>query len=163
MTTLNWSSLRMFRWLVSLRSAFVWLVLTVLLAGAASYYHGSRYPIVEHRPAQSVAGLSAVPERVEAVAPRATASGPGEAGAPASLMLRAVHQADQDASPGSMEPDCCQRRPAPRSEPAQLRTGAVEPPLLLQWQPGDGVRTGMVPAEPKLPALTALQLCISRT
>ena len=164
MTARNWSSLKVFRCLVSLRSAFVWLVLILLLAGAASYNHGSRYALVGHRPIQSVASQSVVPGRVEAaVAPREAASAQGDAATSASRMVRAVHQVSRYVYPESMAPGCCERRPAPRSEPAQLGMAAVEPPVVLQWQPGDGVCTGIVPAEPKLPALTALQLSISRT
>src|SRR5690349_9354194 len=152
MTARHWSSLKVFRCLVSLRSAFVWLVLILLLAGAASYNHGSRYALVGHSPVQSVASQSVVPDRVEAVAPREAAFAQGDAAPSASRVVRAVPQVSRYVDPESMARGCCERRPAPRSEPAQLGMVAVEPPVVLQWQPGDGVRTGIVRAEPKLPA-----------
>jgi hypothetical protein len=54
MAALSWSSLGMLRCPVPLRSLFVWLVLVLLLTGAASYTHGSRYAIVpDHGSVQS--------------------------------------------------------------------------------------------------------------
>ncbi|KQR64124.1 hypothetical protein ASF98_11485 [Arthrobacter sp. Leaf337] len=57
----------------------------------------------------------------------------------------------------------CERRQAPRSEPAPIRTGAVDPPSVTSQQHGDRVISGAVPPEPDLPALTVIRLSISRT
>ena len=46
MAALKWSSPGVLRSPVWLRSLFVWLLLTLLLTGAASYTSGSRYAIV---------------------------------------------------------------------------------------------------------------------
>ena len=160
----SWSALGLLRCLVSLRSAFVWILLTLLLAGASSYTHGSRYALVGHGPLQAVGAPSADPEGVEAVAPpTANSLSPGGTPESASQAVRAVHQAGPFVDPESMERDCCERRHAPRGEPAPLRTGAADPHSLLQWQPDDAVLSSIVPPEPDLPALTVVQLSISRT
>ena len=164
MAALRWSAVGLLRCLGSLRSAFVWILLTLLLVGAASYTHGSRYALVGHSPFQAVGAPSAGPEGVEAVAaPAVISPGPGGTQASASQAVRAVHQAGPFVDPESMERECCERRPAPRGEPAPLRTGAVDPPALLQWRPGESVLSSMVPPQPNLPALTVVQLSISRT
>lgn len=163
MAALSGSSPGTFRCLVALRSAFVCLLAVLLLAGAASYTYGSRYDIVGHSPFQSVGPESPGPEGVEAeVPPAASTPGPGHR-ASASQAVRAVHQAGPFVDSESMERECCERRQAPRGEPAPLRTGPVDPPALLQWQLGDGVLSSIVPPEPDLPALTVVQLSISRT
>ena len=163
MAALNGSSLGTFRCLVSHRIAFVWILVALLLTGAASYTHGSRYAIVGHGPFQSVGAQSAGPEGDAVVPPAATAHIPSDSPASASEAVRAVHQAGVFIDPESMERDCCERRYAPRSEPAPLRTAAVDPPSLLQWQPGDAVLSSTIPPEPDLPALTVVQLSVSRT
>lgn len=164
MAALSGSSLETFRCLVSHRNAFVWILVALLLTGAASYTHGSRYAIVGHGPFQSVGAQSAGPEGLEAVAPpAATSPSPSDSPASASEAVRAVHQAGVFVDPESMERDCCERRYAPRSEPAPLRTAAVDPPSLLQWQPGGAVLSSTIPPEPDLPALTVVQLSVSRT
>ena len=61
-----------------------------------------------------------------------------------------------------MERDCCERRQAPRGEPAPLRTGAVDAPSLLLREDGGEVLSP-APSEPDLPALTVIQLSVSRT
>ena len=64
MLALSWSPPGMLRCPVSLRGFFVWLLLALLLAGAASYTHGSRYALIPgHSPFQSagVQALDAVP------------------------------------------------------------------------------------------------------
>jgi len=163
MTALRWSSLGTFRCLVSLRNAFVWILVALLLTGAASYTHGSRYAIVGHGPFQSVGAQSAGPEGEAVAPPAATSPSQSDTPASASQAVRAVHQAGVFVDPESMERDCCERRQAPRSEPAPLRTAAVDPPSLLRWQPGDAVLSCTIPPEPDLPALTVVQLSISRT
>ncbi|MFF1255022.1 hypothetical protein ACFVYC_21345 [Pseudarthrobacter sp. NPDC058329] len=81
----------------------------------------------------------------------------------ASQAVHAVHQANPVVDPESMERDCCERRHAPRGEPAPLRTGAIDPPSLLQQQPVDTELSSAIPLESGLRALTVLQLSISRT
>lgn len=159
MAALSWSPLGVLRRPVSLRSVFVWLLLALLLAGAASYTHGSRYAIVpNHGPAQSTGGQAA-----EKVPPHAgTAASPAETSASA-LLTGVVHQAGPTAGTEEVEKDCCERRQAPRSEPAPLRTGAVDPPSLTGQRSGDGMLSAPVPPDPDLPGLTVIRLSISRT
>jgi hypothetical protein len=163
MAALNSSAFGLLRCLVSLRSAFMWILLALLLTGAASYTHGSRYAIVGHAPFQSVVVQPAAPER-EAVAPPAvTSPSPGDTLASASQAVRAVHQAGVFVDPESMERDCCERRHAPRGEPAPLKAGLVGPPSVLSGQPAEAGLSSALPPEPDLPALTVVQLSISRT
>lgn len=68
-----------------------------------------------------------------------------------------------EAEPETMTDDCREPRHAPRGEPAPLRTGAVDPPPLVQWQPGGAVPSTGPPAEPEVHALTLTELSISRT
>jgi hypothetical protein len=156
MAALSWSSLGMLRCPVSVRSVFVWLLLALLFAGAASYTQGSRYAIVPgHGPVQS-RGVEEVPP--QAVTPAST---PGTA-ASASQAISVV-EAVPSMEPEALAKDCCQRRQAPRSEPAPLKTSAVDPPVLTHRQPGDGILSSVVPPEPDLSALTVVRLSISRT
>lgn len=164
MTAPSCSADRLLRCIFSLRSAFVWPLVALLLVGAASYTHGSRYALVGHNTFQTVGAASAGPDGVEAVVrPAATPPGPGDTRDSASQAVRAVHQANPFVEPESMERDCCERRHAPRGEPAPLRTGAVDPPVMLLWQQGDAVLSSVVPPEPDVPALTVVELSVSRT
>lgn len=164
MAALSWIPLGKLRCPVSLRSVFVWLLVAVLVAGAASYTHGSRYAIVGHGPFQSAASQSAGPAAVETESPPAeVAVSAGETPLPVSDAVRAVHQAVPFVEPEELERDCCERRQAPRSAPAPLRTGAVDPPSLLYRHPGDAVLFGAVPPAPDLPSLSVVHLSISRT
>ena len=158
MAALSWSPPGVLRCPVSLRSVFVWVLLALLLAGAASYTYGSRYAIVpSHGPVQSMGG-----QAFEKMPPQAeTAASPGEKSALQTTGV--VHQAGPAAGTEDVEKDCCERRQAPRSEPAPIRTGAVDPPSVTSQQHGDGVISGAVPPEPDLPALTVIRLSISRT
>ena len=159
MAALSWSPLGMLRCPVSLRSVFVWLLLALLLAGAASYTHGSRYAIVpEHGPVQTTEEWAAaeVPLHAEMAASAAETSAPA-------LQTRGVVQVGPAAGTEEVEKDCCERRHAPRGEPAPVRTGAVDPPSFIGQQPGDRMTSGAVPQEPGLPALTVIKLSISRT
>lgn len=159
MAALSWSPLGVLRCPVSLRSVFVWLLLVLLLAGAASYTHGSRYAIVPgHGPVQTTEESAAaeVPLHAE------TAASDVETSASA-LQTRGVVQIGPAAGTEEVEKDCCERRHAPRSEPAPVRTGAVDPPSLTSQQPGDRMTSGAVPPMPDLPALTVIKLSISRT
>ena len=67
---LNWSSLGMLRCPVSLRGVFVWLLLALLLTGAASYTHGSRYALVPGHGSLQSAGESGVDAAPPQVHPR---------------------------------------------------------------------------------------------
>ncbi len=127
MTTLGSPARVMLRGFVSLRGAFVWLLLALLIAGAASYTSGSRYALV-----------------------------PGDSQA-------VVHEAVPSAEPDELEQDCCERNKAPRGEPAPVRTGAVDPPVLVHRHLGDGTGARALPPEPELPSLTVVDLSISRT
>ena len=136
----------MLRRVVVLRGHLVWILAVLLLVGAASYSHGSRYAIVGHGYSQSAAA--------ESVAAEATGQAVGQTAGPS---------AGPSSDPEYMEDNCCERRQAPRSEPAPLRTGAVDPPSLLHRQPGPAVLSGNLPPVPDLPVLTVVQLSISRT
>lgn len=154
MATLSWSSARILRCPLSLRSIFLWLLLALLLTGAASYTNGSRYAIVPaHSPVQSVGvqGTGAVPLQAE------SAAIPAGNSAWEQRAVRAVHHAGPCADPEALE------RQAPRSEPSPLRTGAVDPPTLTYRQTGGGMFFSDIPPEPDLPALTVIELSISRT
>ena len=159
MAALSWSSLGILRCPVSLRSVFVWLLLALLLTGAASYTHGSRYAIVPgHGPVHSAGeqGVQGVPPQAE------NATSPAFTSASASQAIRVV-EAGLFVEPEELEKDCCERRQAPRSEPAPVRTGAVDPPFLTHRQSGEGILSSVVPPAPDLPALTVVKLSISRT
>ena len=136
-----------------LRSHLVWILAVLLLAGAASYSQGSRYAIVGHGYSQSAGAGQGAQAAAQAVG-QATAQAVGQAAGPS---------ANQSSDRESVEDGCCERRQAPRSEPVPLRTGAVEPPSLLPSHPGPAVLSGILPPEPDLPALTVVQLSISRT
>ena len=143
-----------------LRSHLVWILAVLLLAGAASYSQGSRYAIVGHGYSQSAGAEQGAQAAAQAVAQAAETVGQavgqatGQAAGPS---------ANQSSDRESVEDGCCERRQAPRSEPVPLRTGAVEPPSLLHSHPGPAVLSGILPPEPDLPALTVVQLSISRT
>ncbi|MDP9989011.1 hypothetical protein QMY03_09300 [Arthrobacter sp. KFRI-F3372] len=159
MAALSWSSPKVLRRPVPLRSVFVWLLLALLLAGAASYTKGSRYALVPaHGPVQ--------PEGEQAVEtkPRAeiTAS-PPDTPPPALQAIRVVHEVGEFVEPKELEKDGSERRRAPRGEPVPVRTGVVDPPSLTQHQPGNGILSSIDPLEPELPALTVVDLSISRT
>lgn len=165
---------------MSLRSAFAWILVALLVTAAASYAHGSRYALVGHGPFQT-AGAQAGPlasgaqpdsrsvsqeagqQPVEAGPAQATPAGPADHTEPGFNPVHVVHHAGPCVDPDALERDCCERRQAPRSQPALLRTGAVEPPAELQRQPGDDVLSTIFPPEPELPALTVVQLSVSRT
>ena len=159
MAALNWSSQRMLRSHVSLRRLFVWILLTLLLTGAASYTHGSRYAIVPgYDPLQTAGDLA--PQEVPPQAVPAASTAHSSMTAPQStgtVDCAAPHGTEET------EKDCCQRRHAPRGEPAPMRTGVLHPPSATEHQPGERMLNGAVPPEPDLPALTVIELSISRT
>lgn len=139
MAALNWSSQGVLRSPTSLRSLFVWLLLTLLLAGAASYTHGTRYAIVPGCfPIQAIhdPGPAEVPPQAK---PAVSVSGTEESGK-----------------------DCCQNRHAPRGEPTP-RTGFGDSPSVAHQYPGDALINNTAPPKPDLPALTVVELSISRT
>lgn len=159
MAALNWSSLRMLRSSVSLRRLFVWLLLTLLLTGAASYTHGSRYAIVPgYGPLQTAGDLD-----LQEVAPQALPA--ASSAHPSMTTPQSTGTLDCAAPHGTeeTEKDCCQRRHAPRGEPAPMRTGVLDPPSVTHHQPGEWVLNGAAPPEPDLPVLTVVELSISRT
>jgi hypothetical protein len=157
MAALSWSPLRMLCRPVPLRGLFVWLLLILLLTGAASYTHGSRYALVPaHSPFQS-----ASKQGIESMPPESAAS-PAGTSARASQVLRVV-EAGPSVEPGALEKECCEPRLAPRGEPAPVRTGAVDPLSLTHRDPGDRILSRVVPPEPDLSALTVVRLSISRT
>lgn len=160
MAALNWSPQGMLRCAVPLRSVLVWLLLALLVTGAASYSHGSRYAIVPgHGPVQSAdaQNVGGVLQQVD------SAVSPADSSAPASQAPRVVHQVGPAVDFEELEKDCCERRQAPRSEPVPVRTGAVDPPSLTHRLPGDGALSSEMPPEPDLPVLTVVELSISRT
>lgn len=155
---LNLSPSEMLRRPFSPRGLFAWLLLSLLLAGAASYAHGSRYAIVHvHGPYQPVAEqrLDPAPSQGEVASAGGTYSSDSQ-------MVRAVHAVGPVPETGAVQR--CERRQCPRSEPAPLKTGVVDPPSLTRWQqPGDGIFFSPCPPAPDLHAPTVVELSISRT
>ena len=159
MATLGSFAHGLLRCLVVLRSVFVWVLLVLLVAGAASYTAGSRYALVPgYSPVQSAGG-----QAVGDLPPQAaTAAGPAEPSASASQSVRVIHEAGPSAEPAGLENEG-ERKKAPRGEPVPVRTGAVDPPSLVQRLPGGSLHSSDIPPEPELPALTVVDLSISRT
>ncbi len=159
MAALSWSSLGMLRSPTSLRSLFVWLLLTLLLAGAASYTHGTRYAIVPGcSPIQAIhnPGPTEVPPQAK---PAVKVSG-------TSISFSQATDTGHVAAPSSgteeSGKDCGQSRHAPRGEPTP-RTGFGDSPSVAHQYPGDALINNTAPPEPDLPALTVVELSISRT
>ncbi|MGG6380092.1 hypothetical protein [Paenarthrobacter sp. NEAU-H11] len=164
MARLTWFPPEIPRSALSLRSVFVWLLLALLVAGAASHTYGSRYAIVGHGTMQPASGQAAGLEGDEAAPPLPAASATShDMPTPAAQVVHTVQQAVPLAAPESMERECCERRHAPRSGPAPLRTGAVDPPSLVHRVPGVCLRASVNPPEPDLPALSMVELSVSRT
>lgn len=161
MAGLSGSSSGTLRCTVSPRDVFVWLLLSLLLAGAASYSYGSRYAIIPgHEPFQAVAEHRPQPVPLQAQ-PEAISS---DMSASAFHIARVVHEVGPFVGAEVLLKDRCERRQSPRSEPAPLRTGAVDPPSLThRQQPGDGIPSTVLPPAPDLPGLTVVDLSISRT
>lgn len=145
------------RRLVSPRIALSWLLLAALVAGAASYSHGSRYAIVPgHAP------LSSAPQQDIVSAPPPAIAPPGSA--PALAATGVIQEVSRFGDPELPKQKCCERRSAPRSEPAPLRTGvpdqsAATHPLFRV----DGPIPAAAPPVPGPAALTIIQLSVSRT
>ncbi|OAE02797.1 hypothetical protein [Arthrobacter sp. OY3WO11] len=159
MATLGSSALGLLRCLAALRSVFVWLLLVLLIAGAASYTAGTRYALVPgYGPVQSEGGQASggVPPQAETAAGQA---GPSVA---ASQFVRVIHEAGPSAEPAGLEKEG-ERSKAPRGEPVPVRTGAVDPPSLTQRLPGVTLPSSDVPRAPELRVLTVVDLSISRT
>lgn len=138
-----------------LRSAFVWMRAVLLLAGAATYSHGTRYAI-------SGNNFFATAETLPAGMDSPCASAGNDSVTQGSGAVAPVHQACP-AGPDSSAEDCCGRGQAPRGEPAPLRTGAVAPPPVLHREPGDLGPAAVAPHEPEFRALTLAELSVSRT
>lgn len=160
MAALNWSSLGMLRSPASLRSLFVWLLLTLLLTGAASYTHGSRYAIVPGHGPVLTADDPGTQEGPPQAAPAASSA---DTSPSTSQSTDPVHRATSSLGTEEVEKDCCQRRHAPRGEPAPMRTGVLDPPSVTYQQPGEALLNGAAPLESDLQPLTVIQLSISRT
>lgn len=141
------------------RSVLSWLILVVLVAGASAYSQGSRYALV---PAHGT--LYSAPYQDPERASLPAESGGCSADAPDLANPGTTH--DLSPSQGSTAPqqECCERRSAPRSQPAPLRTAALDPPVLAH-RPfcADGILPAASPPAPELPALTVVELSISRT
>lgn len=145
------------RRLVSPRIALSWLLLAALVTGAASYSHGSRYAIVPgHAP------LSSAPQQDIVSAPSPAITPPGSA--PVQAATGVIHEVSRFEDSELPKQECCERRSAPRSEPAPLRTGvpdqsaAIHPPFRA-----DGPIPAATPPAPGAAALTIIQLSVSRT
>jgi hypothetical protein len=122
----------------SLQCIILWFLAALLVTGAASYSHGSRYDIVPgHSPLDSVGAADVEPAPSFAAGPCI--------------------------DPETLEKGCCERLPAPRSEPVPVRTGAVDPRSFAGGQPGDWMHPRIGPGEPDLPAPMLVKLSISRT
>lgn len=164
MATLYCNPQGILRRLVSLRSIFVCILLALLVAGAASYTHGSRYALVGHGPFLTVPAQPVDAAGPLTEAPPLVSNSPGQGAPPSSdsPVVPVTHQAGPVLDPESMERDCCERRHAPRGEPVPLRTGAVNEPSMLLQETGGEVLSA-VPSEPDLSPLTVIQLSVSRT
>lgn len=149
-----------------------WILLACLLPGlllvaAVSYFQGTRYALVP----EPGAALSAVHHAAGAHSP-----GPAEAllaaelrHAPSSVPVPGQPPAaDGRNSPcpddSPRHHTCCDRYPAPRSEPAPTKAAAPDPPALaLPAGQRSLLPSGPPQAEPRRQALTLDQLSISRT
>ena len=110
MAALNRSLPGLLRCIVPLRSVFVWIVAALVLAGAASYSHGSRYAMIpDHALAQSPDEPAAGTLLQEDNTP-----GPADMPAAAPPSAGAAHHAGPAVGPAEPERDCCKRRHAPR-------------------------------------------------
>lgn len=134
-----------------LQIAFISLLLTLLAAGAASYSHGSRYALTGHdtpisAPAQPI-GVTDTHSEAAPAHPEARTA-----------LAQAGHLPDQNTG----EKRCCERRPAPRSEPAPLLAWAVNPPDLPPRAPQTGAHAPALPG-PELRMSKLITLSVSRT
>lgn len=134
-----------------LQITFISLLLTLIAAGAASYYHGSRYALIGHdtalsAPAQPI-GVTETHSEVAPAHPEARTA-----------LAQAGHLPDQNTE----EKRCCERRPAPRSEPPPLLAWAVNPPDLPPRAPQTGAHAPALPG-PELRASRLITLSVSRT
>lgn len=161
MTRSTWDTEEMLRRLSSPRRLVSWLLLAILVAGAASYLHGSRYRIV---PAHGTFSSTAYQDPLSSSLPAATAFSSGETLAQTPRAVRATPQVSWAGDAKVPQQECCERRSAPRSEPVPLRTGVLDPPVPARLpDPAGGLLSALAPPEPDLHPLTALQLSISRT
>ena len=106
---------------------------------------GSFWPFSwpEPPPTPTAAGMPSFPvtarssqlggQAFEKVPPQAeTAASPGETSVRVTSHPASSTQAGPAAGTEELEKDCCERRQAPRSEPAPIRTGAVDPPSVTE-------------------------------
>lgn len=134
-----------------LQIMFISLLVTLIAAGAAAYSHGSRYALIGHdtalsAPAQPI-GFTETHSEAAPAHPEARTA-----------LAQAGHLPDQSTG----EKRCCERRPAPRSEPAPLLTGAVNPPVLPPRPSQAGAHAPALPG-PDLQASRLITLSVSRT
>lgn len=164
MTGTKWDNEEILRRLMPPRRLISWLLLAVLVMGAASYLHGSRYGIVPAHGALS-SGAHAHQDPPGAASPADAVLRPGVISAHDPGAVRAMQQVSWSGDAKVPPQKCCERRSAPRSEPVPLRAAALDQPLLLAPRPNsaDGIFSALPPPEPDLRALTVLKLSISRT
>lgn len=141
----------------------MWILLAFLIAGAASYVQGTRYSLAGHPPAAASASSET---GFSSMAMPSVPSEESQAGAPSSFSssVPAVFagSASQDEKP--LEGACCERRQAPRAEPAPLRIASAHSAATLQhWTAGQPLSSPPMPPEPDLPTLTVVELAVSRT
>lgn len=134
-----------------LRIVFVSLLLALLVASAAAYTHGTRYALIGHNTPESAPN----PVSLVSAPQHATPSADPDA-------LPAPAQARNTTDWETGQNGCCERRPAPRSEPAPLRTDAAGPSATAPRNQASGV-VQHAPPEPDLPTLTVVSLSVSRT
>ncbi|MBT2596401.1 hypothetical protein [Arthrobacter sp. ISL-72] len=140
-----------------------WFLLAVLVVGAASYVQGARYGLATAQAKPAVldyltAPGTSLPAETGVRADR-TSTAEESFSAPAAAVPVASPARDY-----TREHDCCGPRPAPRSEPAPLRTVAPAPPAGAPTSsPGGDGLFAVTPQDPDLPVLTVIQLSISRT
>ncbi|BCW17439.1 hypothetical protein NtRootA9_01470 [Arthrobacter sp. NtRootA9] len=127
------------------------VLLALLVASAAAYTHGTRYALIGHDTQESA------PAPVSLVsAPQSATPSPN----PDTLPAPAQGGKTKDQETG--QNGCCERRPAPRSEPAPIRIDAADPPATAPRNRSAGV-VQHAPPEPDLPTLTVVSLSVSRT
>jgi hypothetical protein len=146
---------------VALQRFLVWILVAFILAGAAAYVQGTRYALAGHLPQAVLQSADATtPPEVAPSAPNGQTR--GNTPSLSSLKIPAHSQSGplQDKKPP--DGNCSERHQAPRSEPAPLRT-APSPGQLRPAPAGSPPSSRHIVSEPDLPALTVVQLAVSRT
>lgn len=153
------------------RSYLVWLILAVLVTGAAAYSQGSRYALLAGQDRGSIAGQMPA-ENSDSPAWKSTAVRTAGFQHPfvqplqvASAQMDHVRQrAFHCNERGQQRQDCCVQYRGARGEPSPIRGPAVEPPKAT---PGPAACPGVDGPPPFQEhgglALSLTQLSISRT